>query len=359
MSNKKINLIHIITALDYGGAERLLFDLVRNLDRKKYNVSVVCVVRGGALVKEFRDIAVDVKIIGKKIKIGLSTIFKISKYLKRKNPDIVHTHLFGGDTWGRLGALMARVPVIISTEHNINLDEGIIKRFVKMVLSWFTDKIIAVSSSVKEYSIKVDHINPKKIEVIYNGVNIKKFYNPNPNFFQNKTPVIGVVGRLEEQKGHKYLLEAIQKIKDVPFEVWVIGDGSLRIKLEKQADELSIKDKVKFLGSRDDVKELLRQTDIFVLPSLWEGLGIAVLEAALAGKPIIATKVGGLQEIINDKKTGLLIPAKDSEKLAQSIKWVLSHEKEAAQMALKLQEEVREQFDVKKMAKKYENLYLN
>jgi len=357
MNDKKIKLVQIITSLGYGGAERLLFDLVRNLDKKNYDVSVVCVVRGGPLVKEFENLGIDVKIIGKPTKLGLGAVYKIYKYLKVKKPKIVHTHLFGGDTWGRMAAILARAPVIISTEHNINLDEGFIKRVFKRFLSGLTTQIIAVSQAVKDYSVKTDRINPDKIEVIYNGVDLKKFYNPRPEFFANKIPVIGVIARLDEQKGHRYLLEALARIKDYNFEVWLVGDGSLKNKLAKQAEALSIKNKVKFFGAKDDVRPILDKIDLFVLPSLWEGLGIAVLEAGAAARPVISTKVGGVPEIISDKKTGLLVEPKDPAGLAEAIKWILENQLKAQTMALALQKEVKEKFSLEKMVKEYDSLY--
>jgi glycosyltransferase involved in cell wall biosynthesis len=353
---KKIKIIHIITSLNFGGAERLLLDLARHLDKERFEVKVATVVGGGLLQSEFEKAGVPVKIFEKKSKIGLGVIWRIAKYLRAERPDIVHTHLFGGDTWGRLAAILARVPVIISTEHNTNFDEGGVKRMVKKLLSWKTKRIVAVSEAVRNYSVTIDHLRPQKLLVIPNGIETEKFAAVVSKKFGNP-PIIGVVGRLEEQKGHKYLFEALNLIKTIPWILWVVGDGSLKNELEQLAKDLSLRERIIFLGARRNVAEILSQIDIFVLPSLWEGLGLAVLEAAAAGKPIVASHVGGIPGIIEDGVTGLLVPPKNVKNLADGLEHVLLGEGEAQKMGERAREVVREKFDIHRMVAAYEKLY--
>lgn len=352
----KIKIIYIITSLNFGGAERLLLDLVKHLEKERYEVKVATVVEGGPLASEFEKIGIPVKIFKKKSKIGIKVIWQIYKYLKQERPQIVHTHLFGGDTWGRLAAILARVPIIVSTEHNTNLDENYLKRQVKKILSLFTKKIIAVSQAVKRFSVAVGRISEKKIIVIPNGVEMNKFLAISEKKYSSP-PIIGIVGRLETQKGHEFLFKALNLIKAIPWTLWVIGDGSLRGNLEKLAKDLDLQERIIFLGTRSNIVEILSQIDIFVLPSLWEGLGLAVLEAAAAGKPIVVSRVGGIPEIIEDKKNGLLIEPKDIKGLSQALLWTLSHEDEAKRMGRRAKESLKEKFDIKKMVGEYEKLY--
>ncbi len=354
----KTRVIHIITSLNFGGAERMLLDLTRGLKEEGYDVSVATVVGGGLMVGDFSEAGVEVKIFRKRGKIGLGVIWQICRYLRRERPAIVHTHLFGGDTWGRIAAILARVPVIISTEHNTNTDEGGMKRFVKKFLSFFTKKIVAVSGAVKDYSVSVDHIKIKKIEVIQNGIDVSQFANiPEKKF--NSPPVIGVIGRLEPQKGHEYLFEALNLIKTIPWVLWVVGDGSLKNDLERLAKDLSLRERIIFLGARRNIPEILSQTDIFVLPSLWEGLGLALLEAAAAGKPVVASRVGGVLEIIEDGKNGILVEAKNVKSLAEGLEHVLLGENEAHEMGRAAREAVVEKFSAGKMVELYKKLYKN
>lgn len=353
---EKIKIIHIITSLPFGGAENMLLDLVGGLDPKRFEVRVATVVGSGPLEEEFQAAGVPVRVFKKKGKLGFGVIWKIKKYLRAEAPDIVHTHLFGGDTWGRFAAILARVPVIVSTEHNTNLDEGWMKRKVKKFLSFFTKKIIAVSEAVRNYSVVHDKISAKKIIVIKNGIDFGKFSSlPEKEF--SDPPVVGVVGRLEEQKGHKYLFEALNLIKTIPWVLWVVGDGSLKNNLERLAKDLNLRERIIFLGARRNVPEILSKIDVAVLPSLWEGLGLVILEAAAARKPIVASCVGGIPEIISDGETGILVEPGNVKSLADGLEHVLLGKVDAQKMAARAREMVREKFSVGKMVEEYEKLY--
>ena len=353
---KRIKIIYIITRLNIGGAETMLFDLASRLNPERFEVKVATVVGDGPLVQNFREAGIEVSLFEKRGKIGLGLIWKLWRYLRREKPEIVHTHLFGGDTWGRIAAIFARVPVIVSTEHNTNLDEGWAKRKIKKFLSFFTKKIVAVSEAVREYSVSRDRIKAKKITVILNGIDILKFSAAEKERFSNP-PVIAVIGRLDEQKGHKYLFEALNLIKMIQWVLWVVGDGSLKNNLELLAKDLNLRERIIFLGARRNVAEILGQIDIFVLPSLWEGLGLAVLEAAAAGKPIVASRVGGIPEIISDGETGILVEPKNVKSLADGLEHVLLGTAEAKEMGERVREVVREKFSVGQMVEKYEQLY--
>ena len=353
---KKIKIIHIITSLNFGGAEIMLLDLARGFSSEFFEIKVATVVRGGALVNDFINVGIPTHVFEKKGKIGLGVIWKLWRFLRHEKPDIVHTHLFGGDTWGRIAAILARVPVIVSTEHNTNFDEGWTKRKVKKFLSHFTKKIVAVSEAVKNYSVSRDRIKAKKMTVIENGINLDKFSSIMEKEFGDP-PVIGVVGRLEEQKGHKYLFEALNLIKTIPWTLWVVGDGSKKVELERLAKDLNLRERIIFLGARKNIPEILSGVDIFSFPSLWEGLGLAVLEAAAAGKPIVASRVGGIPEIISDGETGILVEPKNVKSLADGLERVLLGKVDAREMGERAREMVKEKFGAEKMVKLYENLY--
>jgi glycosyltransferase involved in cell wall biosynthesis len=353
---KKIKIIHIITSLNFGGAEIMMLDLARGFSSEFFEIKVATVVRGGSLEEDFKETGIEVRVFEKKGKVGLGVIWKLWRFLRHEKPDIVHTHLFGGDTWGRIAAILARVSVIISTEHNTNLDEGWVKRKVKKFLSLFTKKIVAVSEAVKKYSVSRDKIKEKKIIVIPNGINLDKFSGvPEKEF--GDPPVIGVVGRLEEQKGHKYLFEALNLIKTIPWILWVVGDGSKKNELERLAKDLNLRERIIFLGARRNIPEILSGIDISSFPSLWEGLGLAVLEAAAAGKPIVASRVGGIPEIISDGETGILVEPKNVKSLADGLERVLLGKIDAREMGARAKKMVQEKFGVEKMVEAYDKLY--
>jgi glycosyltransferase involved in cell wall biosynthesis len=376
--NKKIKLTHIICSLGYGGAERFLIDLIKNTDREKYEISVLCVIEGGPLVKELELNGIHPFIIEKKTKLGISTIWKIYKYLEKEKIQIVHTHLFAGDTWGRIAAVLAQTPIIISTEHSVNFNEGIIKRLIKKNLSYFTDKIIAISETVKENSQKRDWINPKKIEVIYNGINLEKFSLPlltslkageekeilHVETKKKKETInitLGFVARLEKEKGAEYLIKALHLCHSRGggnLKLKILGDGTQRKSLETMSNQLGLKKNIEFLGFKNNPTEFYQEIDILIIPSLWEGLSIVALEAMSAEIPIIASNAGGLKEIIEDRKTGLLFEPENSKNLAEKILWAIENSDKMNMMAQNAKIKVKD-FDIKKKAKEYERIYEN
>jgi len=359
MNQKKIKITHILAELGFGGAERLLLDIIRSTDRSCFDIEVVCVVTGGAFEKELEKIDVPVTIIGKNTKLGLDVFWKIRKHLLQTKPDIVHTHLFAGDFWGKIGAKLAGIKCIISTEHNVNISEGFMKDTIKTFTNTFTKKIIAVSGAVKKYTIKKYKTSADKIDVIYNGIDLSRFHFKIPDFDKEKI-ILGSVGRLTEQKGHRYLIDAFEKIieKFPQAELWIVGEGELKEKLQTQIEKLKLAEHVKLLGTRRDIPEILTQFDVFVMPSLWEGLGITVIEAMVTGLPVIASGVDGLRELIEDGETGILVESKNAESLAEAIMKLLEDQSLAISLGKNAKQEIVENFDMTKMVKKYEEAYM-
>jgi glycosyltransferase involved in cell wall biosynthesis len=359
---KKIKIVYLIDTFYIGGAERLLLDICKNIDKTKFEVYVAAVVCGGSLEQEFRQLDIDVKVFNKKSKLGFGLIKQLRAYLKEIQPQIVHTHLFGADTWGRLAAIFSRVPIIISTEHNINLNENWLKKFLKFVLARFTTKIIAVSQGVKDYSVKIEKIKPQKITVIYNGIDLAKFtYRGYQPLKPQKSIKAVVMARLEKQKGHQYLIKALPLIiKQYPnFKLYIIGTGSLENKLKKQVKQLNLQDNVVFKGKILQPEKILQQMDLFILPSVWEGLGIAILEAQAVGLPVLASNIPGPDELIEANKTGLLFEPKNSGAISKKVKELLAQPELAEQMVKQAREQVESKFSLKQMVNNYTDLYLN
>ncbi len=356
----KIKIVYIINSLALGGAEKLLLELIKKTDKDKFDISLCTINGAGPLLSEFEKLGITLKIFQKKTKFDLNVIGQSKGFLKEIKPDIVHTHLFAGDTWGRIAAILAHVPVIISTEHNINLDENWLKRIIKLILSWFTDKIIAVSQGVKDYTIKFEKINPQKLEVIYNGIDLNKFnFRGLRQIELNKINAI-VVARLAEQKGHRYLLEAMPDIiKKYPgFVLNILGRGNLKDDLEKQAQDLGIANQVVFKGTSLEPEKILNQMDLFILPSVWEGLGIAIIEAQAIGLPVLASNIGGIKELIEHKKTGLLFEPKDPQAIFEAVDLLLSNPEMAKQLVENAHSQVKEKFSLDNMVTQYEKIYL-
>jgi glycosyltransferase involved in cell wall biosynthesis len=352
-----IRIVHIMTSFGIGGAEQLVLDLCRRLDRGRFEPIVVAVVDGGAMRPEFHDVGIPTEVVGKTTKIGLRTIQRLTEFLKAERPQIVHTHLFGGDAWGRIAAIRAGVPHIISTEHNINCDEGFIKRLVKRRLARDTERIVAVSDAVRAQSLRVDRIPSEKLVVIPNGVDLERF-RPTERPPRDLVQILSV-GRLVPQKGHDVLLDAFAVLRDAlpRARLSIIGDGPLRPHLEEQIRAYRIADRVQLLGLHRDLPTFYGRADIAVFPSRWEGLGLAAIEASACGLPIIASAVGGFHEVIRDQETGVLVSPEEPKLLAEAITELVCDRARRILMGHAGRRHVERHFDIRKVVERYERLY--
>ena len=356
MPTKKIKIIHVIGPMGYGGAERLLLDLCRKIDKSRFDVSVLSVKKKGPLLEKFIEAGIRVEVLEKKFRLQLSLIKKIATIFEQEKPDIVHTHLFLGDFYGGTAALLAKVPVVMSTKHDIMHESWWRDFFSRKIRQRFT-KIVAISQATKKFLIKNEKIPAKKIEVIYNGIDVAKFYSDGANILNDENVVLGTVGRLSKEKGQKHLIRACRFLKTKLWELLMVGNGPMLNELQRSAIMLGLQDKITFVGEVPDVRPYLEKMDIFVLPSVSEGLSLAVIEAALAGRFVIATSVGGVPEIIKDKETGLLFRPKNIEQLVGHLNWAMEHRHDAKRMAAQLQKDVLERFDINKIIFQYQKLY--
>jgi len=353
MAKKKIKVVHVIPTLDLGGAERLLLDIVKRADKETFSITVICFKRGGIWESEIINSGAKLIVLNKKHKFDFANFFKLRQALIQEQPDIVHTHL-GGDIYGRLLAGLAGFKVV-STEHNLNKDETISNTILKRLTSVYASLIIAVSEAVAHDAKLRYGIKLAKIRVIHNGIDLSRFKPA--DIFKNEVVKIGAVGRLVTQKGFMTLLEALGLIKDKKFDCTIIGAGDLKDELQAKINLLGLNHKVHLAGLSNDVPTFLQTLDIFVVPSLWEGLGIAALEAGASGLPVIASKVDGLEEIIDDQVNGLLFKAGDASDLKDKINYLLDNQVLAKNFGEHLKRKVNERFDVVTMVKQYELVY--
>ncbi|MBI5913713.1 glycosyltransferase [Candidatus Azambacteria bacterium] len=370
-----IKIVHCIPTLALGGAERLVADLCVSLPRAAFESMVVTMVAGGPLEEELRSAGVRVvrldSLIKKHSKIKWILWYERARalvsFLRKESPTILHTHLTSADILGWYAARKTGVKHIISTEHNINADEKKWQTFVKKLLATTPARVVCLSEAIKQFAVRTYHFPEKKLLVIYDGVDIQKFIPaPLPSvvsgaFTNNKTnvrmPHITCVARMEPQKGHEILLRALALLDDLAWELVLVGAGSLLTYSLDLARDLNIRERVNYLGTRRDIPAILQDTDIFVLPSLWEGLGIVVLEAGACGVPVVASNVGGIPEMVIDKETGLLVPPGDVEALSHALRELLSNLARAHEMGVAARARVAQYFALMRTIEKYKSLY--
>ena len=321
-----INVVHVNDKLSMDGRNpssvaRLLGDLLPRLHR--YGVACsVCTLRDpdpGARYLEERDIVVRRFSFGKLSPRNLSAIAHL---LREEDAAIAHLHGFGAADLGRV--VTRRLGIVNVVHEHAILNMPLHQRLADRMLSGWTDAAIAVSTSVREFMIRDRSIPAECIKVIGNGVELDRFKAPGRGAvtaarealgIPDDHSVVGVVTRLRREKGTEFLVRAVPRILDQISTVsfLIVGDGPLRASLEALTKEIGVDRHVHFLGFRDDVPLLLAVADVLVIPSLTEGFSLSLVEGMAAGRPIVATQVGGMLEIARDGDSVLFVPPEDSE----------------------------------------------
>ena len=367
----KIKILFIITSSGIGGAEKILYYTATGLDYNKYDISVCSLKNKGEIARALEKQGIEVCCLhmgGRESFLGcLSSIIALIRlfpYLVRIRPTIVHSFLFRANILARIAGYLTGIPIIISSVRVMGGEKKYF-HYVEMITSFMVDHYVTVSESVKRYIIDKSKISAEKISVIYNGVNIKSqdnSYEQNPKMpfkIEDKDRILMTVGRLHKQKGHCYLIQAVSKVrKEFPnVKLLVTGEGEEENNLKKLVKTLDLMNEVIFAGLSSDIERILPMAELFILPSLWEGLPNALLEAMAAGKPVVATKVGGIPEIVVHGETGVLIPPRDTDALAIAIIDLLQNRLKAKDMGEAARIRAGKRFSIYKMIEKTENLY--
>jgi len=353
-------VLHVLTDTNIGGAGRYIFNLLSAWDYGRFEVMAACPA-GGELERQLRQRGVRVLTIsGGERSLEFQHIGEIRKIISRENVDVVHTHAsFAGRIAGRLSGCK-----VVLTRHGLgNGKKDVIHRTATAILSEiFTDSIIAISRAVK-ISLMEAGVPADMIKIIYNGIDLSGFNSIEPrlkkDFRLAGSPIIGIVARLVPEKGYVYALKAQAIVlKEFPeAQMVIVGDGPLRNKLEDMARELGIAGNVVFLGYQDHVESLIAGFDAFVLPSISEGMGLSLLEAMALGKPVVATEVGGIPEVVKKGVNGLLVPPEDEGSLAKAITNILSSRQMAFSLGQAARSTVFEKFSARTMAEKTMEIY--
>jgi glycosyltransferase involved in cell wall biosynthesis len=336
---QKMRILLTIDEASLGGGQMHVLLLAKYLRDANFEVEIATEASGW-LVDEARNLDLRVHQIAISNKFTWQSFQHIHQLLRNGQFDVLHTHGGTAGFWVRLVAVgLNRRPVIVHTYHGLHylnvlvgagqatqqkIKRAIFKRIDRLLLTQ-TDRIICVCQSDYNKAIAASVATIERTSIVFNGIEVDKFSSPLDRVIARKLfnldPtefVFGNVGRLHEQKGHKFLLQAIAKMNNRARLV-IIGDGRLRNELITLADRLEISDRVSFLGARADICEFLSAIDVFIMPSLWEGQPIALLEALAIGKQCIASAVDGIPEIIIDRFNGCLVSPKDVESLTRAM----------------------------------------
>jgi glycosyltransferase involved in cell wall biosynthesis len=285
------------------------------------------------------------------------------RLLRRRQFDLIHTH-GSQDSWITALANLPKRRPVVRTKHNVfPIRDHAANRWL---YGRFFDRLICNSTAIVEQCAAKPYIERGKLARIYSAVDLGRFTRPDPegvaslrSEWGNRRPVLVLAARLRPEKGHQFLLEAVGRLRrNFPRILLVLaGDGSLRPGLEQQAASLGIADHVRFLGLRNDIPEILATADLFILPSLSEGIGTAAIEACAAGLPVVSSRVGGMPEVILDGVTGRLVEAGNVDELTEAVAGILSDPDRARTMGDAAHRHAAENFTIDALVAQTETVY--
>lgn len=360
MSVEPVVVAQLISTFKVGGAEALALDITRRTDRARFR-PLACALRvTGEMEERFNEAGVETRVIGAREGRGLDirAIFRLAKLLKREHVQVLQCHNRASHMYGAFAAKLAGVPAVICTRHAAPLNYGNkgrpvpLERLAIPLTHWF----VAVSKEVHETAVERGRVPAGRSSVIPNGVDLSRFQ------MNGSVPAesdLVCVARLSPEKRHDLLLAAVRRLSELGIKptLTLAGDGPARPSVEARIKEFGLSGQVRLLGTRKDVPELLGSANIFVLTSDTEGLPITIIEAMAAGKPVVATRVGGVPDVVVDGETGILVPAGDVEQLARALEKMLRDEALRKRMGAAGSRAARERFDIVETVRHYEALY--
>lgn len=369
-----INVMHLRSGSGKGfyGAESVILSICKNIDKEKFNCVICCFkdsrIDEITLIDETKKINIPGEIIKQSFRFDLSAIFKLKVLLNKYNIDILHCHDYKANFIGLLTSLLRKVR-LVTTLHGWRKVGGREKfyEFIDSIAIKCFHQVVAVSQNIKE-NFPENRLLQKKITVVHNGVAedyfgtkvIDKEYKKNLGISEDMN-VIGTVGRLSKEKGQNYLIEAAGEILNVfPNTIFIIaGDGPFKENLLHTASSVDLEKHIIFTGllSPYEIKKIYSLIDIFILPSLTEGICLALLEAMAMGIPVIATAVGGNPEVVDNGKAGFLVPPADSTAIAKVVIELLKDKNKYGFFSTAGKNFVKKEFSCNKMVKEMEEVY--
>ena len=360
-----LNVLQLIPTLDRSGAEKQMVLLAAGLPRDRFRVEVAALTRLGPLESELRHAGIPVTLIGKKLKADPFALLRLARLMKDRKFDVVQTWIFAANTYGRIAARRAGVPVVVVSEMAVDLWKGRSQLAVDRYLTRWTDVVVGNSRAVAAFYRDKAGVPESKLAVIPSGIGddeppaVDRAEVRRALGIAVDAPVVLFVGRLAAQKAVDDLLSALDVLQHVrpDLRALIAGDGPLRERLEEHAAAVGLRPSVKFLGHREDVPQLLAASDLLVLPSLYEGLPNVVLEAMRFRKPVVATAAPGTTEVVADGVTGLLVPMRNPVELARAIRRVIEEPGLAQRLGEAGRARVESEFRAATMIERFAELY--
>lgn len=364
------NILFIIDTLEMGGSQKILIELATYLTSRGSSVFVVCLYNyDNEVVDIFRKRGIRVYFMHILELLSGIVFFKISYIVKSKKINFIQTFLFWANWIGGISAFLAGHKNIIYSVRGVNTNHPYWKLFVSRITSPLAKKIVINSEAIRDFTIKYEGVKDSQLILIYNGINCKRKVSENHismNAVRDSLKidynayVVGYIGRLSKEKGVAFLLQAARMIMDKSeggIIFLIVGDGKEANILKEYVSANKMGDRVTFLGLRMDTMKIIIGIDVLVLPSLTESMPNSIMEAMLVGKTVIASRVGGVVELVKENKTGFLVPPQDPSALAEKIIYLRNEPQIRSMMGEEGKKRIHEFFSLEDMLKKYETLY--
>ena len=368
MSTSALHVVHVIRSLEVGGLENGVVNLVNGL-ADQFRHTILCLEGLGPLQARVPS-SVDVLAPDPGLARGPLACLRLARVLRGLRPDVVHCR-----NWPTIdaipGARLAGVPVVVHGEHGREETDphGLARRrnVTRRGFGPLVDRFVTVSDDLRRWLIDTVHISRRKVRTIHNGVDTRRFSDQDREGarralgIDERARVIGTVGRLDPVKDHATLMRAFARVVTARPEavLAIVGDGPSRGALETLAADLGLAARVRLLGARADVARLLGGFDVFALPSIGEGISNTVLEAMATGLPVVATRVGGNPELVEDGVNGRLVPPRDPTALSEALESYLSDPLVRALHGKASRQRAVTQFDLPAMLEAYRTLYVS
>ncbi len=355
------HVLHVIPSLETGGAERVLLHLLKRLDRTRFCCSLLCLKAAGEWAAEAARLGVEVRVAKVRGYWDLPGLMRVGNLIRKVRPDLVHSHLFPANLVLRTVRFLRRAFGIapfrlVTSEHTLEM-ERIGERIINRMTWWLADQVIAVSESVAAYARCAYGVPAARIRIIRNGIALRLGPLARP---RTDKAVITCVGRLERVKGQDLLIRAAAMLPpDLldRIELLFVGDGAEAANVVRLAEDLGLAKQTRWVGMCADPTPFYLQATCVVVPSRHEGLGYAALEAMAAGRPVIATRVGGLVEAVEDDVTGFLVAPEEPGALAAAIRMLLLDPDRTEKMGEAGRARVAREFSLERMVTETEALY--
>ncbi len=369
--DRPITIVHLVLTLDVGGLEEVVLRLLAHTDRTRFTPLVYALDAPGAMAWELDALGVPLRVFHRAPGIDLALPMRLARCLAREGVRLVHTHNVSPHFYGAVGASLVRAgasrragPRVIHTKHGRNLPHLPRRVLLNRFASSLTDRVVAVSDDAAEVALQVEHVPLNKVMTIRNGVDTARFCPGDPRAARALLGLpeagfhVGVVARLAPVKDHATLLEAFALLRRERGDahLTLIGEGPERATLQARAEAPDLAGSVHFAGERRDIASALPAFDVFALSSTSEGISLTLLEAASAGLPIVATRVGGNPEVVIDGETGTLVPPRDPVAFAAALA-DLARRSDRAALGRAGRVRVERGFSVEGMAGAYQDLY--